>query len=161
MVHVHGLLVDTPQVIAQMRQLGLTQRVSTYSAGVQPEAARPAWSGGGRLHRHVAGAGLDDNKNLPAFLERWKAEQKRPPNGLPYLQYQYDIGSDRCQGCTNMSSTRSQPPTGDTLREALLTIREFDLPMTGKTVVDGHHVKKPVYLLTVEKGEFVPMATLT
>ena len=31
MVHVHGLLTDTPQVIAQMRQLGMTQRVSSYS----------------------------------------------------------------------------------------------------------------------------------
>ena len=59
-----------------------------------------------------------------------------------------------------MSSTRNQTPTGDTLREALLTIREFDGPLTGKTVVDGHHVKKPVYLLTVENGKFVPMATI-
>ena len=32
MVHVHGLTADTPLVIAQMRQLGLTQRVSQYSA---------------------------------------------------------------------------------------------------------------------------------
>ena len=37
---------------------------------------------------------------------------------------------------------------------------EFDLPMTGKMMVDGHHVNKPVYLLTVEKGEFVPMAKI-
>ena len=46
------------------------------------------------------------------------------------------------------------------MRDALLAIREFDGPMTGKTVVDGHHVKKPVYLLTVENGKFVPMAKI-
>jgi hypothetical protein len=39
-------------------------------------------------------------------------------------------------------------------------VREFDGPLTGKTLVDGHHVKKPVYLLTVENGKFVPMAKI-
>ncbi len=33
--------------------------------------------------------------------------------------------------------------------------------MTGKMIIDGHRVNKPVYLLTVEKGAFVPLATLT
>ncbi len=56
---------------------------------------------------------------------------------------------------------KSLPATGDTLKEALLTTKEFDLPMTGKMIIDGHRVNKPVYLLTVEKGAFVPLATLT
>jgi branched-chain amino acid transport system substrate-binding protein len=55
---------------------------------------------------------------------------------------------------------KNQEPTGDTLRAALLEIREFDGPLTGKTIVDGHHVQKPVYLLTVENGNFVPMAKI-
>jgi hypothetical protein len=33
--------------------------------------------------------------------------------------------------------------------------------MTGKMIFDGHRVNKPVYLLTVDKGAFVPLATLT
>ena len=103
--------------------------------------------------------GLDDNKNLPAFLERWNAEVKRPPNGLPYLQYNYDSVLIAAK-LYKYVLDKDQTPTGDTLREALLTIREFDGPLTGKTVVDGHHVKKPVYLLTVENGKFVPMATI-
>ena len=45
--------------------------------------------------------------------------------------------------------------------EALTKVKEFDLPMTGKLVIDGHRVDKPVYLLTVEKGKFVPLTTLT
>ena len=32
--------------------------------------------------------------------------------------------------------------------------------MTGKTVIDGHRVSKPVYLLTVENGQFKPLAKL-
>jgi branched-chain amino acid transport system substrate-binding protein len=56
---------------------------------------------------------------------------------------------------------RRVPATGDSLKEALLTIKEFDLPMTGKMIFDGHRVNKPVYLLTVDKGAFVPLATLT
>ena len=55
---------------------------------------------------------------------------------------------------------KNLPATGESLREALIAVREFDLPMTGKTVIDGHRVNKPVYLVTVEKGQFVPLATL-
>ena len=43
---------------------------------------------------------------------------------------------------------------------APLAISTFELPMTGKMVIDGHRVNKTVYLLTVEKGVFVPLATL-
>ena len=53
-----------------------------------------------------------------------------------------------------------EPVRGDTLREALLEIKTFDLPLTGKLVIDGHRVDKTVYLLTVQKGTFVPLATL-
>jgi branched-chain amino acid transport system substrate-binding protein len=55
----------------------------------------------------------------------------------------------------------NQPATGESLKQALLTVREFDLPMTGKMIIDGHRVNKPVYLLTVEKGQFRPLVTLT
>jgi branched-chain amino acid transport system substrate-binding protein len=159
MVHVHGLLVDTPLIIAQMRQLGLTQRVSSYSAGYNPKLlAQLGPAAEGFIVTSLA-PGLDDNKNLPAFLERWNAEVKRPPNGLPYLQYNYDSILIAAKLYKHVLD-KDQTPTGDTLREALLTIREFDGPLTGQTVVDGHHVKKPVYLLTVENGKFVPMATI-
>jgi branched-chain amino acid transport system substrate-binding protein len=46
------------------------------------------------------------------------------------------------------------------MREALLAVKEFDSPMTGKTLIDGHRVRKPVYLLTVDKGKFTPLAKL-
>jgi hypothetical protein len=90
MVHVHGLLVDTPLIIAQMRQLGLTQRVSSYSAGYNPKLLTQLGSAAEGFIVTSLAPGLDDNKNLPGFLERWNAEVKRPPNGLPYLQYNYD-----------------------------------------------------------------------
>ena len=47
------------------------------------------------------------------------------------------------------------PVTGENLRKALTEIREFDLPMTGKLVIDGHSIQKPVYLMTVQNGKFV------
>ena len=94
------------------------------------------------------------------LLDRWKAEQNRVPNGLPYDQYQYDMVW-LTKALYEYLDKKSMPATGDTLKEALLTVKEFELPMTGKMVIDGHRVNKPVYLLTVEKGVFVPLATLT
>ena len=76
MVHVHGLLVDTPLVIAQMRQLGLTAARLLLFRRLQSEAARPARSGGGRLHRHLAGTGRDRQQEPAGFLERWKPRSR-------------------------------------------------------------------------------------
>ena len=35
-IHIHGLVADTPQVIAQMRQLGLNQVITSYAAIYNP-----------------------------------------------------------------------------------------------------------------------------
>ena len=37
MIHLQGLVSDTPQVIAQMRQLGLAQPISSYSVAYNPK----------------------------------------------------------------------------------------------------------------------------
>jgi branched-chain amino acid transport system substrate-binding protein len=48
------------------------------------------------------------------------------------------------------------------LRKALLTIRNFDLPMTGKLVItDDHRVNKPVYLYVVKNGQFTLLDTIS
>ena len=159
-VHVHGLTADTPQVIAQMRQLGMTQRVSSYSAAYNPKILDQLGPAAEGLIVTSLAPGVNDNPNVQKLLDRWKAEQNRVRNGLPYDQYQYDMVW-LTKALYEYLDKKSLPATGDTLKEALLTVKEFDLPMTGKMIIDGHHVNKPVYLLTVEKGAFVPLATLT
>jgi branched-chain amino acid transport system substrate-binding protein len=159
-VHIHGLTADTPQVIAQMRQLGLTQRVTSYSAAYNPKILEQLGPAAEGLIVTSLAPGVNDNKNVQTLLDGWKTEQNRVPNGLPYDQYQYDMVF-LTKALYEYLDHKSLPATGDTLREALLTLKEFDLPMTGKMIIDGHRVNKPVYLLTVEKGVFVPLATLT
>ncbi|MGE0223432.1 MAG: ABC transporter substrate-binding protein [Acetobacteraceae bacterium] len=160
MVHIHGLLADTPQVIAQMRQLGMTQRVSSYSAAYNPKIVEQLGPAAEGLIVTSLAPGVKENPNVAPFIERWKKEIGRAPNGLPYIQYQYDMVY-LAKGMYEYLDKKSLPATGDTLIEALTTVKEFELPMTGKMVIDGHRVNKPVYLLTVEKGQFVPLATLT
>jgi branched-chain amino acid transport system substrate-binding protein len=159
-VHIHGLTADTPQVIAQMRQLGLTQRVTSYSAAYNPKILEQLGPAAEGLIVTSLAPGVEDNKNVQGLLDTWKAAQSRVPNGLPYDQYQYDCVF-LTKALYEYLDKKSLPATGDTLREALLTLNEFDLPMTGKMILDGHRVNKPVYLLTVENGRFVPLATLT
>jgi branched-chain amino acid transport system substrate-binding protein len=160
MVHIHGLTADTPQVIAQMRQLGMQQRVSSYSAAYNPKLLEQLGPAAEGLIVTSLAPGVADNPNVGKLLDRWKAEQNRLPNGLPYIQYQYDMPF-LSKALYEWLDKKGKQATGDTLIEALLTIKEFDLPMTGKMVFDGHHIDKTVYLLTVEKGKFVPLATLT
>lgn len=159
-VHIHGLTADTPQVIAQMRQLGLTQRITSYSAAYNPKLLEQCGPAAEGLIVTSLAPGVQDNANLAPFLERWKKEIGRVPNGLPYIQYQYDM-VPLTKALYEHVATKGQQPTGETLRDALVDIKTFDLPMTGRMVIDGHRINKPVYLLTVEKGVFVPLATLT
>lgn len=160
MVHIHGLLADTPQVIAQMRQLGMQQRISTYSVAYNPKVLEQLGAAAEGLIVTSLAPGVDENPKVTPFIERWKKEIGRAPNGLPYIQYQYDMVI-LAKAMYEYLATKNLPATGESLREALTTVKTFDLPMTGKTVIDGHTVNKPVYLLTVEKGAFKPLVTLT
>jgi branched-chain amino acid transport system substrate-binding protein len=153
------LTADTPQVIAQMRQLGMTQRVTSYSAAYNPKLVQQLGPAAEGIIVTSLAPGVNDNPNVGKFLERWKTEQGRVPNGLPYVQYQYDMVY-LTKALYEHVDKKGQAATGDTLRDALLAVGTFELPMTGKMVIEGHRVNKPVYLLTVEKGVFVPLATL-
>ena len=159
-IHIQGLITDLPQVIAQMRQLGITQRVSTYSAGYNPKVIEQLGAAAEGLIVTSLAPGVNDNPNVAPFVKRWLTTEKRVPNGLPYTQYLYDspyIVADLYKWLAK----NKLPATGENLRAALITIKNFDLPMTGMLQVGAdHRVKKPVYLLTVEKGAFVPLATI-
>ncbi len=160
MVHIHGLITDIPQVIAQMRQLGLQQRVSTYSAGYNPNIIKQLGAAAEGLIVTSLAPGVNDRPQVKEYVERWKQKEGRVPNGLPYTQYLYDAPV-MVAHMYEWLLKQKLPATGENIRKALLGVKRFDLPMTGVTEVDpSHRVQKPVYLLTVEKGAFVPLATV-
>ena len=160
MVHLHGLITDIPQVIAQMRQLGLQQRVSTYSAGYNPNIVKQLGAAAEGLIVTSLAPGVNDRPQVKEYVERWKQKEGRVPNGLPYTQYLYDAPVMVAQ-MYDWLLKQKLPATGENMRKALLGVKRFELPMTGVTEVDpSHRVQKPVYLLTVEKGAFVPLATV-
>jgi len=95
------------------------------------------------------------------YVERWQKQENRVPNGLPYTQYLYDAPIMVAQMYDYLLKHKLAA-SGENMRKALLGVKRFELPMTGVTEVDAsHRVKKPVYLLTVEKGKFVPLATVS
>jgi len=157
MVHIQGLVSDLPQVIAQMRQLGLTQRVSSYAAGYNPKIIEQLGAAAEGLIVTSLAPSADENPNVGAFFKRWQEKEGRIPNGAPYTQYTYD-SVILVSKLFEWVDQKGLPVTGENLRKALIEIREFDLPMTGKTVIDGHRIHKPVYLMTVQGGKFVPLA---
>jgi branched-chain amino acid transport system substrate-binding protein len=157
-VHIHGLS-ELPQVIAQMRQLGMAQQVTSYSAGYNPKLlAQLGPAAEGLIVTSLAPTGTT-NPNVGKLLDLWK-QVGRAPNGLPYLQYAWD-STVLVANLFAWVDKNKLPVTGENLRKALLEIRTFDLPMTGKLVVtDDHRVRKPVYLYVVKDGQFTPLDTI-
>jgi branched-chain amino acid transport system substrate-binding protein len=159
-VHLHGLVAEMPIVISQMRQLGMNQRVSTYSGGYNAQMIEKAGAGAEGLIVTSLAPNEEQNKNVGPYIERWKKAENRIPNGLPYTQYLYDAAYLVAALYEHLEKNK-MPATGENMRKALLTVKTFELPMTGRLVVnDDHTVRKPVNLLTVKDGKFVPMATV-
>ena len=159
-IHLHGLIADMPIVIAQMRQLGLKQRVSTYSGGLNQQMSEKAGAGAEGLIVTSLAPNEKQNPNVGPYIERWKKAENRIPNGLPYTQYLYDAAY-LVAALYDYVEKNKLPATGENMRKALIAVKTFELPLTGKLVVnEDHTVKKPVNLVTVEKGQFVPLATV-
>jgi branched-chain amino acid transport system substrate-binding protein len=160
-VHIQGLTADIPQVIAQMRQLGLQMQVTSYSAGYNPQMVKQLGAAAEGFIVTSVAPGVNDNPNVGPFIDRWQKELGRKPNGLPYTQYLYDYPYIT-KSIYAWLDQHKLPVSGDNFRKGMLAIREFDLPMTGKLIINPDHtVDKPVYLMVVRNGAFVPLANLS
>ncbi len=145
---------------SQMRQLGMQQRVSTYAGGYNQSMIDKAGKGAEGLIVTSLAPNEQQNKNVGPYIERWKKAENRVPNGLPYTQYLYD-SAYLVAALYEYVEKNKLPATGENMRKALLAVKTFELPMTGKLVInDDHTVKKPVNLVTVKDGKFVPLATV-
>jgi branched-chain amino acid transport system substrate-binding protein len=157
-VHMHTL-AELPSVIAQMRQLGMNQQISSYSVGYNPKIlAQLGVTAEGLIVTSLAPTSTG-NPNVAKLLDLWK-QVGRAPNGLPYLQYSWDATVFTAE-VYGWLDKHDMPLTGENCRKAMLEIRSYDLPMTGKLVMqDDHRVKKPVYLYQVKGGQFELLDTV-
>lgn len=159
-IHIQGLVSDLPQVVAQLRQLGLKQTISTYSAGYNPKVVEQLGAAAEGMLVSTLAPSADQNPAVAKFVERWQQTEKRIPNGLPYTQYLYDMPYLIGQLYAHLIKT-NQPLTGPNMRKALVEVGKFDLPMTGLLeITKDHRVNKPVYLYQVKNGKFDWVATV-
>src|SRR5215468_9032904 len=161
MIHLHGLVSDTPQVIAQMRQLGLNQPISSYSVAYNPKLVQQLGGAAEGVIATSLAPGVEDSEAVKAYVARWVKEVGREPNGLPYTQYLYDAPYLVAAVFKSLDA-KKLPITGENFRKEMLAMKTFDLPLTGKTTLDdAHTVVKPVYLMEVKGGKWTKKAVVT
>ena len=155
-IHLHGLIADMPQVLAQMRQLGLNQPVSSYSGLYNPKVIEQLGKAAEGIFATSLAPGVGDLPAVAEYVARWKKEVNRDPNGLPYTQYLHDAPYLVAAVFGGLDK-KGLAATGENFRKEMLAIGTFDLPLTGSvTLSDSHTVKKPVYLVEVKDGKWVP-----
>src|SRR6476661_3584148 len=160
MIHLHGLVSDSPQVIAQMRQLGLAQPISSYSVAYNPKLVQQLGAAAEGVIATSLAPGVDDSEAVKSYVARWTKEVGREPNGLPYTQYLYDAPYLIAAVFKSLID-KKLPVTGENFRKEMLAIKTFDLPLTGKiTLGDDHTVVKPVYLMEVKGGKWTRKAVV-
>ncbi len=159
-IHLQGLVSDTPQVIAQMRQLGLTQPVTSYSAAFNPKLIQQLGAAAEGVIATSLAPGVEDSDKVKNYVARWRKEMGREPNGLPYTQYLYDAPY-LVAAVFKAMRDKNLPMTGENFRKEMLAVRTFVLPLTGRTVIgEDHTVVKPVYLMEVKGGKWVRRAVV-
>lgn len=160
MIHLQGLVSDTPQVIAQMRQLGLNQPISSYSVAYNPKLIQQLGAAAEGVIATSLAPGVDDSAAVKAYVARWTKEVGREPNGLPYTQYLYDAPY-LVAAIFKILDDKKLPMTGENFRKEMLAAKSFALPLTGKTTLsEDHTVVKPVYLMEVKGGKWTHKATI-
>jgi branched-chain amino acid transport system substrate-binding protein len=151
---------DTPQVIAQMRQLGLNQPISSYSVAYNPKLLQQIGAAAEGVIATSLAPGVEDSEAVKAYVARWTKEVGREPNGLPYTQYLYDAPYLVAAVLKSLDD-KKMPITGENFRKEVLAMKSFELPLTGKTTLgEDHTVVKPVYLMEVKGGKWTHKATV-
>lgn len=156
-VHIQGLVADTPQIVAQMRQLGLNMTVSSYSAIYNQKFVDQLGAAAEGVIATSLAPGID-NPTVAKYVQRWKDDAGRVPAGLPYTQYLYDAPY-MIKDIFAALIKDGKELTGENFAAEMTKIGTFDLPLTGKTTIGADHtVQKPVYLVQVKDGQWQQIA---
>jgi branched-chain amino acid transport system substrate-binding protein len=159
-IHLQGLVSDTPQVIAQMRQLGLTQPITSYSVAFNPKLIQQLGAAAEGVIATSLAPGAGDSEKVKDYVARWVKEVGREPNGLPYTQYLYDAPYLVADVFKALDS-KKLPATGENFRKEMLAQGTFTLPLTDKTKLGADHtVVNPVYLMEVKAGKWTRKAVV-
>lgn len=153
-VHIHSVISDFTAIVAQMRQLGLNMQVTSFQTAFNPKMIQELGKGAEGIIVTALAPSVEDNANLPKYLQRWHAAFKREPVGLPYTQYFHDAPYILAALFKRVLDQK-QPVNGDTLRQALIDIKAFDLPLTNRVTINADHtVDAPTYFWQVKDGRF-------
>ncbi len=157
-VHLQGLVSESPQVIAQARQLGINVPITSYSGIYNPKLIEQLGAAAEGVIATSLAPGAGDLPAVKEYVDRWQKEVGRPPNGLPYTQYLYDAPVMIAAVFSSMDM-KGLPMTGENFRKEMLAMKTFDLPLTGKLQMsEDHTVNKPVYLVEVKNGKWTTKA---
>lgn len=159
-VHLQGLVAESPQIIAQARQLGITVPITSYSGIYNPKLIQQLGAAAEGVIATSLAPGVDDSPAVKEYVARWQKEVGREPNGLPYTQYLHDTPYLVAAVFASMDK-KGLPMTGENFRKEMLAIKSFDLPLSGKVEFsDDHTVNKPVYLVEVKGGKWTGKAVV-
>ena len=159
-IHLQGLVAESPQVIAQARQLGITVPITSYSGVYNPKLIEQLGAAAEGVIATSLAPGVADSPAVAEYVARWQKEVGRAPNGLPYTQYLHDTPYLVAAVFASLDK-KGTPVTGEAFRKEMLAIKSFDLPLTGKVEFsDDHTVNKPVYLVEVKGGKWTGKAVV-
>ena len=135
----------------QIREMGMQQQITSYSAVETEQLFTVAGdAANGLIYTSVAPP--SEKPEIQAYIEKYKAKFGKVPGGLQYVLYIDDSVESLLPASIKYLNQKGLPYNGENLRKAIMDIKNFDTPLTGKTAFQfpGQDVLKPVTLKIVD-----------
>ena len=157
-IHLQGLVSDTPQVIAQMRQLGLAQPISSYSAAYNPKLIQQLGAAAEGVIATSLAPGADDSERSRTMSRAGARKSAASRTACPTRSISMTRRISSPLSSSRSTTRRRRSPARISARRCW-RCSTFELPMTGKTTLgEDHTVVKPVYLMEVKGGKWTRKA---
>lgn len=153
-IHIHSLIQEEPRIVKQIREMGMQQQLTSYSAVETEQMFAVAGNAAeGLIYTSVVPP--VQRPEVQAIVDRYKTKFGKDPTGLQYVLYIADTVQTLIPDAIKYLNKKGLPYTGENVRQAVIDLKEFNTPLTGKTVFQfpGQDVIKPVTLKIINAKE--------
>ena len=158
-IHIESLVKETPYIVKQIRELGISAQITSYSAAENQVLIDTAGKASEGLIYTSLAPDLTSGK-ASEFINRFKQSVGREPNGISYTLYMYDSVTV-IKKAIEYIVNHNMEYNGTNMVTAIQEVGTFDTPITGNTIIkkDGN-VIKPIRIRQITNGKFVNLTTI-
>jgi branched-chain amino acid transport system substrate-binding protein len=132
-IHIQSLIDETPFIIRQIKEMGIKAQLTTYSGVFGEGLIKNAGEQANGILGTSFAPDADYSPEIKEYIERWQNEQGREPAAVSLISL-YTDAPYLVKDIIEKLIEEGKEVNGENARKALMEIKEFNLPINGKTI---------------------------